>query len=152
MSERLKYLSVIPDAMKAIGGVYNYVDRSGLPKDLIELVYLRVSLLNGCAYCIDMHSKELRKANVPVEKIALVPVWSEAGAWFTEREKAALLWAETVTLVSETGVPDEDYEAVSAEFSEKEIADLTVAVGLMNVYNRFAISFRRAPLSKPLTP
>ncbi|MBY0613061.1 MAG: carboxymuconolactone decarboxylase family protein [Beijerinckiaceae bacterium] len=149
MTPRLNYLSIIPDAMKAIGGVYQYVSSSGLPKDLIELVYLRVSLINGCAYCIDAHTRELRNANVPAEKIALIPVWSDAGDWFSQREQAALLWAETVTLVSETGIPDEDYEIVSEHFDERERADLTVAISLMNVYNRIAIGFRRLPQSKP---
>lgn len=149
MTERLKYLSIVPDAMKAIGGVYHYVSQSGLPKDLVELVYLRVSLINGCAYCIDAHTRELRNLGLQAEKIALVPVWSEAGEWFSHREQAALLFAESVTLVSETGIPDEDYEAVSEHFDDKEIADLMVAISLMNVYNRFAIGFRRPPQSKP---
>jgi len=131
--------------MKALGGVYGYVMQSGLPGPLVDLVYLRVSLINGCAFCIDMHSRDLLKGGMAVEKLVLVPAWREAGALFSEREKAALAWAETVTRVAETNVPDAEFEAASAVFSEKELADLTIAIGLMNVYNRMAISFRATP-------
>jgi AhpD family alkylhydroperoxidase len=116
-----------------------------LPKDLIDLVYLRVSQINGCAYCIDMHSRDLLKAGLAVEKLVLVPVWHESGALFSPRERAALAWAETVTLVAETGVPDDDYDAAAAEFNDKELADLTYAIGLMNAFNRFGVAFRPTP-------
>ncbi len=145
MTERIDYNAVAPRGVKALYGVHSYVSQSGLPPTLLAAVYLRVSLINGCAYCIDMHSRELRDLGVTVEKIAMVPVWREAGALFDDREKAALAWAETVTLVSATGVPDDDYAAVSAQFDEKEIVDLTIAIGLMNAYNRMAISFRAVP-------
>lgn len=116
--------------------------QSGLPKELLAGVYLRVSLINGCAYCIDMHSGELRELGGSNEKIALVPVWREAGELFDARERAALAWAETVTQISTTGAPECAYAAVSAHFDEKELVDLTIAIGLMNAYNRMAISFR----------
>jgi AhpD family alkylhydroperoxidase len=108
-------------------------------------VYLRVSQINGCAYCIDMHSRDLLKLGVPIDKLVLVPVWHEAGNLFSARERAAFAWAETVTRVAETGIPDADYEAAAAEFSDKELADLTYAIGLMNAYNRFSIGFRVPP-------
>ena len=119
--------------------------RCGLPVTLIDLVYLRVSQINGCAYCIDLHSRDLLKNGVTIDKLVLVPVWHEAETLFTDRERAALRWAETVTRVAETAVPDAEFQAVSAQFSEKEVADLTIAIGLMNLYNRLAISFRTVP-------
>lgn len=144
-SERIDYEQVAPRGMKTLGGVHLYVSQSGLSKVLLTLVYLRVSLINGCAYCIDMHSRELRELGVSNEKIALVPVWEEAGELFDSRERAALSWAETVTRISTTGAPDSAYAAVSAHFGDKELVDLTIAIGLMNAYNRMAISFRNPP-------
>ena len=145
MTQRLDYNAATPAGMKALGGVYGYVVQCGLPAALVDLVYLRVSLINGCAYCIDMHSRDLLKGGLSVEKLVLVPAWREAGALFSVRERAALAWAETVTKVAKTAVPDAEFEAVSAQFSEKELADLTIAIGLMNAYNRLAISFRAVP-------
>lgn len=145
MSQRMDYNAATPAGVKALGGVYGHIRQSGLPKTLIDLVYLRVSQLNGCAYCIDMHSRDLMSDGVAIEKIVLVPAWREGGPLFSESERAALAWAETVTRVAETGVPDADYEAASAVFEPKQLADLTIAVGLMNAYNRMAISFRAPP-------
>jgi AhpD family alkylhydroperoxidase len=145
MTMRMDYETAAPGALKALGGVYGYVLQSGLAKSLVDLVYLRVSQINGCAYCIDMHSGELSREGMAWEKLVLVPVWREAGSLFADRERAALAWAETVTRVSETGVPQADYDAAAAVFDDKELADLTVAIGLMNAYNRLAISFRRPP-------
>jgi len=145
MSHRIDYAKASPDGYKAFGAVYMTVQKSGLPKQLIDLVYLRVSEINGCAYCIDMHSRDLLKSGLAVEKLVLVPVWREAGKVFDQRERAAFAWAETVTRVAETGVPDEDYDAAAAEFDDKELADLTYAISLMNAFNRFGISFRSTP-------
>jgi alkylhydroperoxidase family enzyme len=92
-----------------------------------------------------MHSRDLLKSGIAVEKLVLVPVWRDAGGVFSTRERIALAWAETVTRVAETGVPDADYEATAAEFSEKELADLTYAIGLMNAFNRFGVAFRATP-------
>ena len=126
MSNRIDYAKASPEGYKAFGGVYVYLQKSGLPKELINLVYLRVSQINGCAYCIDMHSRDLLKLGVTVDKLVLVPVWRDAGEVFSTRERTALAWAETVTRVAETGVPDADYEAAAAEFSDKELADLYI--------------------------
>lgn len=145
MTQRMDYNAAIPAGMKALGGVYGYMLQSGLPKRLLELVYLRISQINNCAYCIDMHSRDLLKDGVAVEKLVLVQSWKEAGTLFDETERAALAWAETVTHVSETGVPDDDYAAAAAAFDPKQLADLTLAIGLMNAYNRMAISFRATP-------
>jgi len=142
---RLDYIKASPGGVKAFGGVHGYVVESGLEDVLIDLVYLRVSQINGCAYCLDKHSRDLIKKNVTPAKLALVQAWREAEPMFSDREKAALAWAESVTLVADTHVPDDDFKAVAAVFSEKELADLTMAISLMNAYNRLAISFRRTP-------
>jgi AhpD family alkylhydroperoxidase len=145
MSERIDYAQAAPRGVKMLGGVHAYVAQSGLPPVLLTVVYLRVSLINGCAYCIDMHSRELRDLGVSTEKIALVPVWGEAGELFNARERAALAWAESVTRISATGAPDSAYAQVAEHFDDKELVDLTIAIGLMNAYNRLAISFRTPP-------
>jgi AhpD family alkylhydroperoxidase len=145
MTQRLDYEKASPGGVAAFGGVYGYIMQSGLDKVLVDLVYLRVSQINGCAYCIDMHTRDLIKNGVKIDKIVLVPVWQEAGALFSDQEKAALAWSESVTRVAQTGVPDEAFQAAIGVFSEKELADLTMAVGLMNAYNRLAISFRSTP-------
>jgi AhpD family alkylhydroperoxidase len=145
MSQRLNYNAIAPAGMKAFGAAYSYVRQSDLPLRLIDLVYLRVSQINGCAYCIDTHSRDLLKAGLPVEHLVLLPAWREAGDLFDAREKAALAWAETVTRLGEHGVPDRAFEEAGAAFSEKQLADLTIAISLMNAYNRMAISFRTTP-------
>ena len=145
MSKRLDYTQIAPAGGKALGGVYGYVLQSGLSPVLVDLVYLRVSQINNCAYCLDMHTRDLLKKGVKVEKLALLQAWREAGHLFDDRERAALAWAESVTLVAQTSVPDAAYEAARAVFSERELVDLTIAIGLMNTYNRMAISFRNTP-------
>ncbi|WP_020206930.1 MULTISPECIES: carboxymuconolactone decarboxylase family protein [Cupriavidus] len=145
MSHRLDYAKVSPEGYKAFGGVYMSLQKCGLPRELVNLVYLRVSQINGCAYCIDMHSRDLLTQGLSVDKLVLVPVWREAGNLFSARERAALAWAETVTRVADTGVPDADYEAAAAEFSDKELVDLTYAIGLMNAFNRLGVTFRATP-------
>lgn len=145
MSMRVDYNQVAPAGAKALGGVYGYVMQSGLSPVLVNLVYLRVSQINNCAYCLDMHTRDLIKQQVSVEKIALLQAWPEAGDLFDERERAALAWAESVTRVAQTGVPQADYDAARAVFDERELVDLTIAIGLMNAYNRMAISFRNTP-------
>ena len=147
MSQRLNYNTVSPAGMKALGGVHAYVGKSGLPSRLIDLVYQRVSQINGCAFCIDSHSRDLLKGGLPAEHLALVPVWHEAGPIFNEQEKAAFAWAEAVTRLGEHGVSDAAYEAAAAVFDEKQLVDLTIAISLMNAYNRMAISFRTTPLA-----
>lgn len=145
MSERLDYTKASPGGVKALGSVYHYVAQCGLDEVLLELVYLRISQINGCAYCLDMHTRSLVSRGVGTEKLALVQAWQEAGNLFSDREQAALAWAETVTRVAQSGVPDAEFEAARRVFDEKGLADLTIAIGLMNAYNRLAISFRRIP-------
>ena len=145
MSQRMNYYAASPGGMKALGAVYAHVRQSGLPSRLIDLVFLRVSQINGCAYCIDTHSRDLLKGGLLVEHLVLVAVWPEAGSIFDEQEKAALAWAEVVTRLGDRGVPDDAYSAAAATFGEKQLADLTIAISLMNAYNRVAISFRATP-------
>ena len=149
MTQRIDYQKLSTAGLRALGGVYVYIENSGLPKPLIDLVFLRASQINGCAYCIDMHSRDLLKGGVAVEKVMLVSAWREAGDIFTDKEKAALLWTEAVTLISETHAPDEAFAAVSAQFQPKEVSDLTLAIGVINTYNRLAIGFRRPPGDEP---
>jgi AhpD family alkylhydroperoxidase len=148
MTPRLNYTTIAPSGVKALGGVYGYILQCGLPASLVNLAYLRISQINGCAYCIDMHSRDLIKGGLTIEKLVLVQAWRDAGALFDTRECAALAWAETVTRVADTAVPDAEFQAASAVFSEKELADLTIAIGLMNTYNRLAIGFRIPPAAK----
>ncbi|MBO4224631.1 carboxymuconolactone decarboxylase family protein [Bradyrhizobium neotropicale] len=145
MTRRLDYNQIAPNGVKALGGVYGYIMQSGLPAELVDFVYLRVSQINNCAYCLDMHTRDLIKKGVKIEKLALVQAWAEAGHLFSERERAALAWAETVTRVSETGIPDQAFKAARTVLEEKELVDLTIAIGLMNAYNRLAIGFRNTP-------
>jgi AhpD family alkylhydroperoxidase len=145
MTQRVDYYAAAPAGMKALGSVYGYIMQSGLPTELVNLVFLRVSQINGCAYCIDMHSRDLLKNGMAIEKLVLVPAWRESGALFEKTERAALAWAETLTRVAETGVPNAEYEAAAAVFDSKQLTDLTIAIGLMNVYNRMSIGFRVPP-------
>ena len=145
MTNRLDYNQIAPHGAKALGGVYGYVLQSGLPAELVNLVYLRVSQINNCAYCLDMHTRDLIKQGVKIEKLALVQAWEEGGRLFSETERAALAWAESVTRVAETGVPDQAFDAARKVFDEKQLVDLTIAISLMNSYNRMAISFRNTP-------
>ena len=147
MPQRMNYDAASPAGMKALGAVYGYARQSGLPSRLVDLVFLRVSQINGCAYCIDMHSRDLLKAGLPVEHLVLVPAWPEAGSIFDEQERAALAWAEVVTRLGDKGVPDSAFEAAATAFGEKQLADLTLAISLMNAYSRMAISFRATPMA-----
>ena len=122
--------------------------KSGLTPRLIDLVFLRVSQINGCAYCIDTHSRDLLKGGLPVEHLMLIAVWREAGSLFREEEKAALAWAEIVTRLGDHGVPERAFESVAAVFDEKQLADLTIAIALINAYNRIAISFGAGPSNR----
>ncbi|MGY2138816.1 carboxymuconolactone decarboxylase family protein [Pseudomonas reactans] len=142
MTTRLDYTQASPEGYKAFGGVYVYLQNCGLPKTLIDLVYLRVSQINGCAFCIDMHSRDLLKQGLAVDTLVLVPVWHDARDVFTARERIALAFAEAVT---RSDVSDAEYAAAAAEFSAKELADLTYGIALMNAFNRLGITFRTTP-------
>jgi AhpD family alkylhydroperoxidase len=145
MNSRIDYAKAAPDGYKALGAVYATLLKSDLPKQLVDLVYLRVSQINGCAFCMDMHSRDLLKSGLAIDKLVLLQGWRDAGAAFNLQERAALAWAETVTRVAETHVSDAEYERASGIFSAKDLADLTYAIGLMNAFNRLGIAFRTPP-------
>ncbi|WP_165225510.1 carboxymuconolactone decarboxylase family protein [Affinirhizobium pseudoryzae] len=139
---RMNWSEVAPDGAKALFGVHHYVTaKTNLPAELIHLVFLRVSQINGCAHCIDMHSRDLRKT-MSVDKIALVPVWDEVPHLFNDQERAALAWAEEVTNVSQTHASDEAYTAAAAAFEPKDLVDLTITIAAMNAFNRLGAPFR----------
>lgn len=146
MTHRIDYAKASPEGYKAFGAVYVTLLKGDLPKQLIDLVYLRVSQINGCAYCLDMHSKALRKAGEGQQRLDAVAGWREAHGLFSPREQAALAWAEALTLVAQTRqVPDAIYEAVKAQFDDRELVDLTLAIGSINSWNRLAVGFAKGP-------
>jgi AhpD family alkylhydroperoxidase len=136
-----------PGAMKPMQALEAYIHQSGLEQSLIELVKMRASQINGCAFCIDMHAHDARKAGESEERLYMLSAWEESTR-YTPRERAALAWTEALTLISQTHAPDADYEALMQHFSEKEAADLTLLIGTINAWNRFAIGFRSVPLSE----
>ncbi|WP_421386752.1 carboxymuconolactone decarboxylase family protein [Agrobacterium tumefaciens] len=139
---RMNWSEVAPEGAKALFGVHHYVTKKmNLPEELIHLVFLRVSQINGCAHCIDMHSRDLRKT-MSVDKITLVPVWDEVPHLFSDQERAALAWAEEVTNVSQTHASDEAYAAAAAAFEPKDLVDLTITIAAMNAFNRLGAPFR----------
>ena len=144
MSARLDYRTANPEAARAMLGLEQYVRKSGLEPALLELVRLRASYINGCAYCVDMHTKDARAAGESEQRLYAVPVWRET-PFFTERERAALAWTESVTDLARTGVPDDVYQQARAEFSESELVALTMAIVAINGWNRIAVSFRTEP-------
>jgi AhpD family alkylhydroperoxidase len=144
MKQRLNYAEVGRGAAKAMYGLEVYLAKSGLEPSLLHLLKFRVSQINGCAYCLDMHSKDLRAAGETEQRLYLLDAWRES-PFYTERERAALAWAEAVTLVREGHVPDEVYEQARAQFGEEELANLTLAVVAINGWNRLNIAFRTEP-------
>lgn len=145
MKQRLDFYTSSPEAIKAMVGLEQRIGKSGLEKPLIELVRLRASLINGCAYCVDMHSGDARKAGEDERRLATVSVWHET-PFFTERERAALLWTEALTLVADDHVPDDVWSAVQPHFSAEELTDLTLLIVAINGWNRFAVAFRKTPV------
>jgi AhpD family alkylhydroperoxidase len=137
------FMSLTPDAYEAVLALGQIAGKAGLDKQLLELIKLRASQINGCAFCVQYHILEGEKLGVPADKLNLVVVWREAPQ-FSARERAALAWTEALTLLSD-GVSDEVYTQASSEFSEKELAYLTSAVASINVWNRFGAAFRWTP-------
>lgn len=142
--ERINYRESAPGAFKAMFGLEAYLRSSSLERNLLHLIKLRVSQLNGCAYCIDMHSKDLRAAGESEQRLYLLDAWEES-PFYTDRERAALAWAEAVTRLTGGHVPEELFEAARKQFSETELAELTLAVTAINAWNRLNIAFRVTP-------
>lgn len=144
MKQRLNYAEVAPGAIKAMQELEKYVHGSGLERSLYELVKTRASQINGCAYCLDMHTKDARKAGESEQRLYALSAWRET-PFYTERERAALEWTEALTLISENEVPDILYDSVRKHFDEQEMVALTMAIIAINGWNRLAISFRTVP-------
>jgi AhpD family alkylhydroperoxidase len=144
MEQRLNFADVEPEVLKAMFGLGKQLDRSGLEKSLINLIDFRVSQINGCAYCLDMHSKDLRAEGETEQRLYVLEAWRES-PFYTERERAALAWAEAVTLLKDKDVPDDVYKQARAQFSEQELVNLTLAVVAINGWNRINIAFRTTP-------
>ena len=144
MNSRIDVMKVSPRAVQVVFGLQNYVNATGLEPSLLELVKMRASQINGCAYCLDMHSKDARAAGETEQRLYLLNAWREAPC-YTDRERAALEWTESLTLVSETHVPDDVYQNAREFFSETELVDLAMAVVAINTWNRLSISFRAEP-------
>lgn len=144
MQPRLNYAQASPAVVQAMRGLEAVSHQSDLETSLLELVRLRASQINGCAYCIDMHTKDARAAGETEQRLYALSAWRET-PFYSDRERAALEWTETVTLISQTQVPDDVYERVRQVFSEKELVDLTGAVIAINGWNRLAVTFRSVP-------
>jgi AhpD family alkylhydroperoxidase len=144
MEPRLNFYQAGPDAMKAMGALEQRIAKCALEKPLVELVRLRASQINGCAYCIDLHAADARKAGEDARRLATLSVWHET-PFFSDRERAALAWTEAVTRVADSHVPDAVWEQVRPQFTPEEIVDLTLLVSTINAWNRFAIAFRKLP-------
>ncbi|WP_263140727.1 carboxymuconolactone decarboxylase family protein [Pseudomonas sp. RIT-PI-AD] len=141
-SLRLPYQELSPEAYRSLVGVKKALEQSRLGKPLIELVYLRISQINGCAFCLEMHAKALRASGEATERLDALAGWRVSGR-FSERERAALAWAESLTHIAQSNAPDADYRPLEALFEPAEIADLSVAIALMNAFNRLAVGLRQ---------
>jgi AhpD family alkylhydroperoxidase len=144
MQPRIDYRKYAPEALNSMSGLEKYISECGLDHGLIHLMKMRASQINGCAYCLDMHSIDARALGETEQRLYALDAWRET-PFFSDRERAALEWTEAITLVSETHVPDAAFEQVKKCFSEKEIIDLTIVATTINMWNRFAISTRAVP-------
>ena len=141
---RLDYTKFAHEPLRSLYAIERYLHDSGIDAKLLHMLKLRASQINGCAFCIDMHWKDAKAVGETEQRLYGLNAWRES-PYYTDKERAALEWAEVVTLVSETHVPDDVYARVRAQYSEKEMVDLTLAVGMINLWNRVAISFRTEP-------
>ena len=140
-AERLRGYEIAPAGIKAVSEVEAYIQKCGLEHSLIELVKMRASQINGCAYCLDMHSKAARRRGESEQRLYLLDAWTESSL-YSPRERAALAWTDAITRINDTHAPDAVYEALRPHFCDKEIVDLTILIGLINLWNRLAISLR----------
>ncbi|HSJ04426.1 MAG: carboxymuconolactone decarboxylase family protein [Verrucomicrobium sp.] len=142
---RLEYDKASPDVLRAMFALEMAVRKTGIEASLLDLVKLRASQINGCAYCIDLHVREALDKGETLRRLNLLPVWHEVPHLYTSRERAAIAWTEAVTLIAQTHVPDEVFAQARQEFTETELVNLNLAVVAINGWNRFAISFRKMP-------
>jgi len=141
METRLNHTKASPESYKAILALETFVQNSGLERRFIHLIKLRASIINGCAYCVDMHVKESRHDGLSEQWINLMSVWRESTV-YTAQERALLGWVDAVTRIADTGAPDGDFDALKAHFSDEEIVKITLAIGTINTWNRIAVGFR----------
>ncbi len=141
MKQRINAFEKAPRALKAMYALGSYLRKSPVEQSLLHLVYFRVSQINRCAYCLDMHSKDLRATGEKEQRLYMINAWRESPV-YTDRERAALAWAEAVTNITDGFVPDDVYEEARTQFSEEELIDLTLAIGTINIYNRMNVAFR----------
>jgi AhpD family alkylhydroperoxidase len=144
MRSRIEFIKAAPELLEAMQPLNDYVHNSGLEPSLIDLVVIRASQINGCAYCIDMHTKDARARGETEQRIYELDAWRET-PFYSEREMAALAWTEAVTLIADGHVPDDVYEEARKQFTEVELVNLTITIGLINLWNRLSISFRSVP-------
>jgi len=144
MKQRMDFLSTTPNVVKAMLGLHKPLSQSGLEKGLLDLLYFRVSQINGCAFCLDMHSKDLRAEGETEQRLYVLEAWRES-PFYSDRERAALAWSEAVTTLKDKEVPDDIYKQARAQFSEAELVNLTLAVVAINGWNRLNIAFRTTP-------
>lgn len=144
MEQRFNYFKAAPDAYKAMSGLEAYLHGCGLEAGLLHLIKLRASQINGCAFCLDMHSKDLRAIGETEQRLYTLDAWREC-PWFTDRERAALAWTEALTLITQGHVPDAVYEEARKQFNEKELSDLSIAITTINAWNRLSIASRTPP-------
>ena len=148
-SERVNAYNAAPAAMRALQQAESYIQQCGLEKRLIELVKMRASQINGCAYCLDTHSKDARRVGETEQRLYLLSAWHESPL-YSERERAALEWTDALTQIAETHAPDAAHDAVRRQFGDKELVDLSTLIGLINLWNRLAIGFRyQHPVEPP---
>ncbi len=141
VKERMNTQTAAPEAMKALLALQRYTESCGLEQSLLELVKTRASQINGCAFCIEMHTREARAMGESEARLYLLSAWRESPL-YTPRERAALAWTEALTLVADSHVPDDVYEEARTQFSEKDLANLSVAIGMINIWNRLQVGFR----------
>ena len=144
MSERLDYAKAAPELTRAYTAFSMATKASGLGQTLIDLINLRASQINGCAYCVNMHANDARKAGETEARLQTLSVWRET-RYFSERERAALAWVESLTRLAERGAPQDEYQALLEHFSAKEVANLTLAIATINAWNRFGVGFAMVP-------
>jgi AhpD family alkylhydroperoxidase len=144
MEQRIDFYRASPEALRALTALEAAIAKLGLDPALLDLVKLRASQINACAFCVDLHASDLRKHGETDRRLAALPVWRET-PFFSERERAALAWTEALTLLAQTHAPDADYAQLREHFSERECVDLSLAIGVINTWNRLAVGFRKSP-------
>jgi AhpD family alkylhydroperoxidase len=144
MEQRIDFYRASPEAIRALTALEAAIAKLGLDPALLDLVKLRASQINACAFCVDLHASDLRKHGETDRRLAALPVWRET-PFFSERERSALAWTEALTLLAQTHAPDADYAQLREHFSERECVDLSLAIGVINTWNRLAVGFRKSP-------